>query len=119
MTNEQIYTYAIKLSKLNLDNIKLPIKISFFLQKNIQKIVEAGQEVEQAKFKIVEQFGEYDSNLDQYFIPSDRATIAQSELSDLLNLEQDLNIHMFKLDDFDNVELTYSQLSDIMFMIEE
>jgi hypothetical protein len=31
LTNQQIYSYAVKLSKLNLDNIKLPIRISFFL----------------------------------------------------------------------------------------
>jgi hypothetical protein len=34
-------------------------------------------------------------------------------------LEQDINLHIFKLDDFDGVELTYQQLSNIMFMIEE
>jgi hypothetical protein len=44
---------------------------------------------------------------------------AQQELNDLFNLEQDLNIHVFKLDDFDGIELTYQQLSAIMFMIEE
>ena len=41
------------------------------------------------------------------------------EINDLFNLEQDLNIHVFNLDDFDGVELTYQQLSSIMFMIEE
>jgi hypothetical protein len=44
---------------------------------------------------------------------------AQKELNDLFNLEQELNIHVFKLDDFDNIELTVQQLSAIMFMIEE
>jgi hypothetical protein len=29
------------------------------------------------------------------------------ELSDLFALEQDINIHLFKLDDFDNIELEY------------
>jgi hypothetical protein len=44
---------------------------------------------------------------------------AQQELNDLFALEQEVNIHMFKLDDFDGIELTTTQLSAIMFMIEE
>jgi hypothetical protein len=44
---------------------------------------------------------------------------ANQELNDLFALEQELNIHVFKLDEFDNIELTYDQLSAIMFMIEE
>ena len=44
---------------------------------------------------------------------------AQKELSDLFSLKQDLNIHVFKLNDFDNIDLTYDQLANIMFMIEE
>ena len=119
MTNEQIYTYAIKLSKLNLDNIKLPIRISFFLQKNIETIVKAGQEIEAAQQKIIQTFGELNEEGTHFVVPPHLIIEAQSELNDLQNLKQDLNIHIFKLDDFDNVELTYSQLSDIMFMIEE
>jgi hypothetical protein len=42
-----------------------------------------------------------------------------SELNVLFNIEQDLNIHIFKLEEFDGIELTYEQLSAIMFMIEE
>jgi len=52
-------------------------------------------------------------------VPADRVTEAQKELNDLFNLEQDVNLHIFKLDDFDGIELTYQQLSAIMFMIEE
>jgi hypothetical protein len=36
-----------------------------------------------------------------------------------MNLEQEIDIHIFKLDDFDGIELTTQQLSAIMFMIEE
>lgn len=119
LINQQIYSYAVKLSKLNLDDIKLPIRISFFLQKNIETIINAGQEVEAAQQKVVQTFGELNEEGTHFVVPPHKIAEAQSELNDLQNLEQDLNIHIFKLDDFDNVELTYSQLSDIMFMIEE
>jgi hypothetical protein len=44
---------------------------------------------------------------------------AEKELNDLFNLEQNLDIHIFKIDDFDGIELTYQQLSAISFMIED
>jgi DNA-binding transcriptional LysR family regulator len=51
---------------------------------------------------------------------SNKLFISQPAVSrSIANLEQDLNIHVFKLDDFDGIELTYQQLSAIMFMIEE
>jgi hypothetical protein len=54
-----------------------------------------------------------------YDIPPENMAAANKELQDLFDLEQDLNIHMFNLDDFDGIELTYQQMSAIMFMIEE
>ena len=54
-----------------------------------------------------------------YIIPEEHMPIAQQELNDLFALEQDLNIHVFKLSDFDGIELTYQQMSAIMFMVEE
>jgi hypothetical protein len=36
-----------------------------------------------------------------------------------MQLEQDLPIHLLKLEDFNNIELSCSQMDAIMFMIEE
>jgi predicted RNA-binding protein with RPS1 domain len=44
---------------------------------------------------------------------------AQRELNELLELTQDVPIHIFKLDDFNNIELSYKQMNALMFMIEE
>lgn len=119
LTNNQIYSYAAQLSQLELQDCKIPVKIGFFLQKNIQVIAAAGQEIEQARIKIAQTFGELSADGTQFIVPPEKMSIAQQELNDLFNLEQNLNIHIFKLDDFNNIELTYTQLSAIMFMIEE
>jgi hypothetical protein len=79
----------------------------------------AGQEIESARLNIAQSFGELDEDRRQYIVPPEKMPEAQKEINDLFNLEQDLNIHIFKLDDFDGIELTYQQLSSIMFMIEE
>lgn len=117
-TNQEITTYAQNLSTFNID-IKLPVRINFFLQKNIQTVMAAFQEIETAKLGIGKEYGQLEENGASYRIPPHNMEIVQSELNDLFNLEQELPIHIFKLDDFDGIELTYQQMSAIMFMVEE
>ena len=119
LTNNQIYSYAEQLQLLNINDCKMPVRINFFLQKNIQTIAAAGQEIEAARIQIAQTFGELNEDGTQFIVPPHKMPEAQQELNDLFNLEQDLNIHIFKLDEFDGIELTYQQLSIIMFMIEE
>lgn len=118
LTNNQIYSYATNLVAFNIEE-KLPVRINFFLQKNIQTIQSLAQEIENARLEIAQQFGELNEDGTSYTIPSQNMPAAQKELNDLFALEQEVNIHMFKLDDFDGIELTTAQLSAIMFMIEE
>ena len=119
LTNQQIYTYVEQLSTLDIHDIKMPVRINFFLQKNIQTLAAAAQEIEKARLSVAQQFGELNDEGTQYIIPPEKIADAQKEIVDLFNLEQDINIHIFNIDDFDGIELTYQQLSTIMFMIEE
>lgn len=119
LTNFKIYSCMQELKSFEIKGIKLPVRISFFLQKNIQTIVTAAQEIEQARMNIAAEYGEPNKEGTGYTVPSDKMPIVNQELTDLFNLEQDLNIHVFKLDDFEEIELEYEQLSAIMFMIEE
>ena len=118
MNNNQIYMHATNLASFKLEQ-KLPIRINFFLQKNIQEMQKLAQEINEARMGIAQQFGEPNADGAGYIVPPHNIAAAQKELDDLFALEQDVNIHMFKLDDFDGIELTMEQLSAIMFMIEE
>lgn len=118
-TNQKIYEYSTKLSIFNNCNIKMPVRINFYLQKNIQLIHQAAEEIDKARLQIGAQFGTPNANGTGFDIPSENIEAANAELNDLFNLEQEINLHIFKLDDFDNIELTYQELSAIMFMIEE
>lgn len=118
LTNQQIYDATIKLASFEIEG-KIPVKINFFLQKNIQTLAAAGQEIEEARKKVINEFGQINEEGTHFIIPPEKINEAQQELNDLFSLEQDLNIHIFKLDDFEEINLTYQQLSDIMFMIEE
>lgn len=118
LTNQKIYDTAIALSSFSIDG-KMPVRINFFLQKNIQILTAAAEEIEEARLKIAQDFGELNKDGTQFVIPPEKMLEARKELNDLFNLEQDLSIHIFKLEDFDGIDLTYQQLSNIMFMIEE
>ena len=118
-SNDQIYEYGQNLSIFNNCNIKMPVRINFYLQKNIQLIQQAAEEIERARLGIGAQFGIINQAQNGYDIPPEKIEEANKELQDLFSLEQELPIHIFKLDDFDGIELTYQQMSAIMFMIEE
>lgn len=119
MFNRQIYFYNQQLQCFNEGNIKLPVKINFYLQKNILVISQAAEEIERHRRSIGDRFGELSLDGTIYEISPENIEAANRELNDLFSLEQDLPIHMFKLSDFDGIELTYQQMSAIMFMIEE
>lgn len=119
LTNQQIYEYGQSLAIFNDCNIKMPVRINFYLQKNIQQIQAAVREIDAARFAVGEQYGILNEAGTSYDIPAGNVAEANRELNDLFNLEQELNIHIFKLDDFDGIELTYQQMSAIMFMVEE
>ena len=118
LNNNQIYTHATHLAQFNIEQ-KMPVKINFFLQRNIQTMQKLAQEIDQARIDIAQQFGELNEEGTSYQILPRNMAVVQQELNDLFALEQEVNIHMFKLDDFDGIEMTMEQLSAIMFMIEE
>ena len=119
LNNQQIYEYGQKLAIFSNNNSKMPVRINFYLQKNIQTVTWAAEEIERVRLDLAAQYGVINETQTGYDIPSENIPIINKELNDLFGLEQELNIHQFKLSDFDDIELTYQELSAIMFMIEE
>ena len=118
LTNQQIYNYATQLANFKIE-VKLPIRFNFFLNRNIQLINSLGQEIENARTQIARAYGELNENGTSYNIPSDMITTVSQELNDLFNLEQDVDLHLFNLEELDDIELTYEQMKILMFMIKE
>ena len=116
LTNQQIYNYANALTGFTI-GIKLPVRIGFFLSRNIKTIQQLGQEIYETKINIGKTYGQLNAEGDGYTIPSDNMELVQQELNDLFNLTQEVDIHVFSLSDFDDIELTYEQLNAIIFMI--
>ena len=93
LTNEQIYTYATNLFNLSIE-VKMPVRINFFLQKNTNILKELVEEIDKAKLEIAQLYGRQVSN-DSYHILPENMVLAEQELRELFALEQEVNLHIF------------------------
>lgn len=120
LSNQDIYTYAIKLNEAFSDESqKLPIKVNFYLQKNKNTLIDLATHIEQVRSDIIAQYGNYDSENDGYTFTVENAEKVQKELEDLSNLKQDVNIYTINIDNLpDDLTLTTGQMEAIMFMVE-
>ena len=119
LTNNEIYNFATKLQQEFSDSTqKLPVKVNFYLQKNKSALLALGQDIEQARMEIVQNYGNLTEDSGQYFIPPEKVMDATKELEELFNLEQEVQIYTVNIEDFlDNVNLTTGQMEALMFMI--
>ena len=118
--NNQIYQITNNLLS-NLDNLNLyiPAKANFFIQKNIQLLSAAAQEIEKSRLEIAKHYGVLDEEGQQYKIPEDKLEEASKELEDLFSIEQELDIKTFSIEALGNAEFTPAQMQAMMFMIED
>ena len=120
LTNNEIYSHAIALSEAFADNTqRFPMRVNFYLQKNKKTLIELAQDIEESRADIIRNYGEPVEDGTQYAISKDKIEMAQKELEDLLELEQEVNIYMIKSDSLpDDISLTTGQMEAIMFMID-
>lgn len=117
LTNEQIYNYALSLDVIFIDQ-KLPVKVNFYLQKNKNTLLNLAKDIEQIRMGIIKTYGVQESDTTTYIIPSENMEVATKELSELLKIEQEVEIHQIDIEEFPNdLTLTQEQMEALMFMI--
>jgi len=120
LTNNEIYNYANALAReFNNQEVKLPIKVNFYLQKNIQELLNLAQDIEKQRIGIAEEFGVLNEETQNYDIPSENIPAATQKLNDLFDLTQEVKIYKVKLDAFNDIELSAAQMQALLFMIDE
>lgn len=119
MTNLEIYSIAKNLVEVfNNNEQKFPVKMNFFLQKNKKNLITLAQEIENERLSIAKAYGEITKD-GVFSIRPEAIEQAQSELDQLFNIEQDVNIIKISYNDLDpDMELTSAQMEALMFMIE-
>lgn len=121
MTNKKIIEKYEQLKENFNDNSKyFPAKITFIIQKNISILKKLSEEIYLIRDNIIQHYGSPDSeNNETYMISEEYRDIAQKELDDLIEMEQEVLILKLKISDIENLEFTMNQMEAIMFMIEE
>ena len=118
-TNFDIYNYGQQVNGMFTNkDLYLPAKVNFFLQKNIQTMINAAEEIEKSRIEIVRHYGVPNEETGSIEVPVELTAVATAEIQDLFNLEQELNITPINIEKFGNIELTLEQMNAIMFMIE-
>lgn len=120
LTNKQIYNYATELMNNFSDkDLKLPVKINFYLQKNQLELLTLAQDIEQQRMDIIQEYGVLDEETQNYIIPNDEINIVTKKINELFDLTQDVKIYKVKLKDFGDIDFTPNQMKALLFMIEE
>lgn len=117
LTNLEIYTTAQALMENITTDINLPVKVGFYIQKNMKKMTELAQEIEKSRMEIFDKYGEKDEENNQYKFDKSVQEQVQKELNDLFNLTQDVKTNMLELDWFDDIDLNANQIAAISYMI--
>lgn len=118
MTNLEIYNNASRLVEtFNDGNQKFPIKLNFFLQKNKKNLLSLAQEIEEARLAIAKEFG-VENESGSYVVEPNMIDKAQAELTQLFNIEQDVDISTISYEELDPfMTLTSAQMEALLFMI--
>lgn len=119
MTNLEIYAYADALMNAFKEELTLPVKVNFYLQKNMTRMIEAGKEVEKARMEIIQKYGTPTEDGQNIEVSADMVKTVNKELEDLFALEQEIKVNEIALDAFDGIELTSAQVAAIAFMIKD
>ena len=119
MKNSEIYSLGNALLEYMQEELALPVKIKFYLQKNMNKVISLAREIEQSRTEILNKYGTLSEDGTSYHFDDDKIVEAQKELNDLFELEQEVKVNMLELDWFDSVELSNEQVNAIMFMIND
>lgn len=119
MTNLEIYAYADALMNSFNEDVKLPVKVNFYLQKNMTRLVEAAKDIEKTRMEIIERYGTRTEDGENIEVSADMAETVNKELEDLFALEQEIKVNEIALDAFDGIDLTSAQVAAISFMIKD
>lgn len=120
MTNGEIYQIAVALMNVgfNDNEVYMPAAINFAIQKNKSTLTAVAEDVEKGRMAIIEHYSSGQTE-EGFTIPPEAVEKANKELSELLEIEQEVKFYTFSIDAIEDIKLTSAQMQAIMFMIEE
>ena len=124
LSNERIVNDAAKLGAIA--EKQLPIKVSYAIAKNISKIECELKIYNKEKQKLVEKYAELDANgnvtddgTGQIMFKEGCKDQWNKDIKELMAIENEVDIHKFKLDELNGQIMTPAEIMLIEYMIEE
>lgn len=119
MTNGEIYSYAVGMTNTFNDNESyMPAAIAYSIQKNKTTLIEIAEDVEKRRLDIIQHYA-IEQDGESFKIDPSEVNAANKELNDLLNIQQELKIYTFRIDEISDVKLTSAQMQSLMFMVDD
>ena len=106
MTNDEIYSLAVGFYNDFNGDMKLPVKVGFYLIKNKNYFIKLGKEIDEKRAEIRSRCAQ-----DQ-----DRA---YTELKELSEIRREVSFYQVDLKDFGDLNLSLRELEILEFMIKE
>lgn len=119
MTNEEIYECGRRAITDFSDDISLPVKVGFYLRKNLKEMMALAKEVDEARADILSKYGELTEDGTKFNLRPECIADANKEVRELMHITQIVDVYMLDLDDFDGITLTSGQIDAIAFMLNE
>lgn len=121
MSNLDIYNTALGLrDNFNLKrDLYIPAIVNFTIQKNLSTFLRLAEDIEKVRNDIGEKYGRLDESGQSFYVLPENRDMANRELSQLMRLEQTVEIRTIDIRDLQDLKLNSEQMQTLMFMIEE
>lgn len=118
MTNNEIMQVYKGINKIYDSNIKLGVRLSYILAKDLKVLQPLAEIIEKEQYKIFLKHGNKlnDGNIE---VPKEKVEELNQDLAQLGEIENKALITKIKLDDFDNDVIDFSIITDLMPIIIE
>lgn len=99
-----------------LSSVELPIKTAYKIKKNLDILTPQFKIINESRNDLIKRYGNEDK-----IDPSDKEAVKSfvHDFNEVLEIEEELDIKTITLDELEGAKLNASDLSFLMFMIEE
>jgi len=124
LSNKRILEDAQKLGEIAQK--QLPVKVSYAIAKNISKIEGELKIYNSERDKLIEKYGQKDqagktiiNENNQIKLKEESISAWNEDIKSLLDIEIDIDIHKFSLNELNGINISPAELQTIDYMIEE
>lgn len=116
-TNRELANTIIRLNDFKRESSKKPVKLMYTINRNLDHLRNAIKPFEASRQEIVSKY--YETNKNGKLAAIDgKKEIAESEMSELLDIETEVEISKIPLDMIESIEVSGDEFDAIDFMIE-